>query len=65
MVVKEYTLREEIVFYGKRFLKVFVPAALILIPSMGFGPETFVMVTLIPLLTTFEKWMRNQGWYDL
>lgn len=62
---KEYTPTEQFLFYGKRFLKTFVPAVLIILPTLGLSPEGFVVSVAIPALTTFEKWMRNQGWYKV
>ena len=61
---KEYTTKENVIYYVKRFLKVFVPTALVVIPTLGTSPEGFLVATLIPLLTTLDKFMREQNWYD-
>jgi len=63
--MSEYTKKETIMFYGKRFLKTFVPLALVIIPSLGFNAETFAIAVIVPVLTTLDKWMREQGWYTL
>lgn len=65
MVWKKYTTKDNIIFYGKRFLKTFVPALLIVIPTMGFSPESFAVTVLVPALSTFDKWMRNNDWYKI
>lgn len=62
---KTYTPMEQLMFYGKRFLKVFVPAVLVLLPAMGLSPESFLVSVAVPALTTFEKWMRDNDWYNL
>lgn len=60
---KTYTWSEQAVYYGKRFLKTFVPALLVILPVMGTNPEGFVAAVLIPALATLDKYLRNKGWY--
>ena len=60
---KDYKKKENILFYTKRFLKTFVPAALVLIPTLGFAPESFVIAVAVPALNTFDKWARENKWY--
>lgn len=62
---KKYTPAEQALFYSKRFLKVFVPLALVMLPTMGFSPESFAINVAVPTLTTLDKYMRNQGWYKI
>jgi len=62
---KTYTKKEQILFYSKRFLKAFVPLALVIISLSNLEPKSFVIMFVAPLLMTLEKWMRVQGWYKL
>ena len=63
MTKKKYTSKEQTIFYIKRFLKVFIPAVVVAIGTMGLSPESLVISTAVPLLTTFDKWAREHDWY--
>ena len=60
---KEYTTKQNLWYYTKRFLKTFIPAALVLIPTLGLAPESFIIAVAVPAITTFDKWAREENWY--
>lgn len=61
----KYTLLEQAKYYAIRFLKVALPTAVVLLPTIGLNPTGFLASVLIPAITTLDKYARNQGWYSL
>lgn len=63
-----YTTWESIIFYTKRFLKVAIPLAIVELPLVATAVMTWktagIVAVVTPILTTLDKYARDNGWYS-
>jgi hypothetical protein len=61
-----YTKWQQLLYYCRRFLKVAIPLVLVEIPLLWQAQLTWTTAgwtVLVPVLSTFDKYARDNGWY--